>query len=236
MPGYVIHLTEASMIADILAKQNDWAVGQREQWKKVFLCGALLPDAVQGEEKQTSHFWKAETEGQVFQIPDLKRFLRKEKLSLGNPILCGYYAHLRLDQIFFEEFMPTLIELRDVQGKEEKRSGFTAQVYLRQSRKAVSIDEFFSEQYLYGDYTQLNHALAEQYQLALPKRGQLPKGECCGIEIDSLDAVLLELERFMQGNKVFDKGLQVIGWDVLINCLKNATDETIKELVLGYDL
>ena len=50
MPGYIIHLTEAKMIGEILQKQKGMDYSQ--EWEKAFFYGALLPDAVKKKRKE----------------------------------------------------------------------------------------------------------------------------------------------------------------------------------------
>lgn len=51
MPGYIIHMTEAKMICDILSRDS------QDQWRDRFFYGSLLPDAGGKLQKQKSHFW-----------------------------------------------------------------------------------------------------------------------------------------------------------------------------------
>ena len=51
MPGFIIHLAEATMIIDYMKKKPD------TKWCYEFLMGSLLPDTRLGDEKKFSHFF-----------------------------------------------------------------------------------------------------------------------------------------------------------------------------------
>ena len=111
MPGYIIHLTEAELIYQALIKRKLLQCLDIDSWKRQFIYGNLLPDAVPKEHKSRSHFWSQKDEGNFIRVPDLSFFLSKYQVSLSNPAICGYYTHLYLDPAFWKRFFPECVKI-----------------------------------------------------------------------------------------------------------------------------
>lgn len=235
MPGYIIHLTEAQIIVNLLSQETTFfetlfrSQQEKQQWIEAFCCGALLPDAVPEAQKHRSHFWHATDDRPVFQIPDMKRFAQCHRLSVANPVLCGYYAHLQLDQLFYSEYLSKYIDLQDSDGKPEHRRERVTNVFLKRQRKLISINDFFSNDYLYGDYTKLNLALMKRYALTLPDRARLPAGRCCGVELAALNKVLTDLADYLQKSEQTVAPPKVFPLDSLIHFLETAAEKAIMD-------
>lgn len=177
MPGYIIHLAEAELI---LKKLQDKNIHPAKEWKQQFQYGALLPDAVSGSGKKKSHFWREADMDQIVIAPDLEAFMKQyschlqknpsmfSSASLPDPLLCGYLAHLHLDQCFFGRYFDRCVEFIDENGTPQKQFQKIHAARIRKSQKVVSLEQFFSNEYLYGDYTKLNHYFVEKYQLEIP--------------------------------------------------------------------
>ena len=177
MPGYIIHLAEAELI---LKKLQDKNIHPAKEWKQQFQYGALLPDAVSGSGKKKSHFWREADMDQIVIAPDLEAFMKQYSChlqknpsmfscaSLPDPLLCGYLAHLHLDQCFFGRYFDRCVEFIDENGTPQKQFQKIHAARIRKSQKVVSLEQFFSNEYLYGDYTKLNHYFVEKYQLEIP--------------------------------------------------------------------
>lgn len=177
MPGYIIHLAEAELI---LKKLRDKNIHPAKEWKQQFQYGVLLPDAVSGSGKKKSHFWREADMDQIVIAPDLEAFLRQyschlqknpyvfSSTSLPEPLLCGYLAHLHLDQCFFGRYFDRYVEFIDENGTPQKQFQKIHAARIRKSQKVVSLEQFFSNEYLYGDYTKLNHYFVEKYNLEIP--------------------------------------------------------------------
>lgn len=86
MPGYVIHLTEAKIILDILKRKSQRKGKALNQWQEDFFYGSLLPDAGGRIQKQNSHFWSEAEIGQIIMTPDIDRFL-KNMIMFGSSVL-----------------------------------------------------------------------------------------------------------------------------------------------------
>lgn len=177
MPGYIIHLAEAELI---LKKLQDKNIHPAKEWKQQFQYGALLPDAVSGSGKKKSHFWREADMDQIVIAPDLEAFMKQYSChlqknpsmfscaSLPDPLLCGYLAHLHLDQCFFGRYFDRCVEFIDENGTPQKQFQKIHAARIRKSQKVVSLEQFFSNEYLYGDYTKLNHYFVEKYKLEIP--------------------------------------------------------------------
>lgn len=238
MPGYIIHLVEAKLVLEGLYEKkyslalNMCAEESQNQWRELFYCGTLLPDAVLSEEKKRSHWWRSEGEEKVFQIPNLAEFEKENEITLNNPAVCGYYIHLYLDHKFYEEFLPQFIELRDKNGRIDGSARYSTDVYLRRSQELITKERFFSEEYLYGDYTKLNAELVKQHQLILPDWKQIPTGELLGIQFRAVEAVALDLKKYMCSDKETDNTLKVIPWMELESFLQKTAEKAIEKLVM----
>ena len=75
MPGYVIHLTEARMVYDILENSRQKISEKICKRQEAFYYGSLLPDAGGKVQKRISHFWNKTEYGQIIMTPNINRFL-----------------------------------------------------------------------------------------------------------------------------------------------------------------
>lgn len=169
MPGYVIHLTEAKIICDILEKSS--YKKNREMYKKreYFYYGSLLPDAGGKAQKQRSHFWNKEENGKIIMTPDIDEYLRKyAEILKSNPLYKGYLAHLHLDQEFWKRYIKENVEFRNAVGGTTEYIKDLKDIRIKKNDRVVSAQKFFSEDYLYGDYTKLNKMMIQKYRLSLP--------------------------------------------------------------------
>ena len=111
MPGYVIHLTEAKIILDILKRKSQIKGKALNQWQEDFFYGSLLPDAGGRIQKQNSHFWSEAEIGQIIMTPDIDRFLKKyDNVWKQCPLYEGYLAHLHLDREFWKYYIKEQVE------------------------------------------------------------------------------------------------------------------------------
>lgn len=229
MPGYIIHLAEAEWILrefehrfqDILPEQRAvW-----EAWKEWFRCGALLPDAVVRGEKRKSHFWREEDCEKIILAPDLEAFDRcyaaacresiwnvgehvsctgaKEGMVwLPDPLLCGYRAHLHLDSCYFTRYFDRCLKFIDENGMPQQLFHKIHAVWIGKSQKVISLEQFFSDEYLYGDYTKLNHTFLQEYQLQISQepvqQPPYPVCEIAEVPLKNLRNLLDSLAGFLQ--------------------------------------
>lgn len=230
MPGYILHLTEAQFfieaISSAIAKES-YCNRITPEWSNAFLCGALLPDAVL-EDKSESHFWDKLIATPVFQIPNLEYFKQSYKVDLDNPLLCGYYVHLHLDFVFFKYFMPKYVRFFDENGKPTELSKYAHSVLLRKSGEIISLDKFFSESYLYGDYTKLNAMLISRYALKRPDYHAIERESCCDVSVANLEHVLEELDTFLATPVGSEMDTAVLAPDELIEFLKISAVQAVE--------
>lgn len=199
MPGFIIHLAEATMIMNYMEKSMD------SQWKYEFLMGNLLPDTRLGAEKRISHFWSEESMENIARAPKLERFLNKYGHRLNEPIIFGYYAHLYLDERYVDTYWPTIIEFEDKEGNPEPRKGQIYEVELKRNGKKIPFEEFFTADNYYGDYTRSNHWLVERYHIEPPKYSLLENVNMDEVQAQDLKRVLDELEHICRSGHVGDE-------------------------------
>lgn len=168
MPGYIIHLTEAQLILSILEKKSDFIYKNDKEWKKIFEYGVLLPDAKDKKYKEKSHFWNEGDKGKIVRTPDLSAYLKSHSINVSDPLSYGYFAHLHLDKVFFEEYLNKYIMFLNSSGEEEIYMDKVSSVKIRESGELIPVNQFFSDKYLYGDYTKINLLLINKYHITLP--------------------------------------------------------------------
>lgn len=165
MPGYIMHLTEAEQILDSIRGQMHFSY----KWEQAFLTGALLPDTRLKGEKQYSHFWNPEHLELLALSPDLDRFLDKYRTRLMQPVMLGYLAHLHLDACYLKNCWPAVIEFYGAEGEPEERRDRITDVEIRHLNRKVPVEQFFSPEYYYGEYTKLNGYFIDKYHLKVPE-------------------------------------------------------------------
>ena len=148
MPGFIIHIIHGNLILERIKYCFD-----ADDIKK-FVTGILIPDSCRGEKKEISHFIAPYSRDRILQIPDVDAFADKYREHLSEPFVMGYLAHLWLDKVFFEDFFQRFIQFQDGQGQSTLREKDVRRVYLSHLNRYITVDELFSEQYLYGYYTQ----------------------------------------------------------------------------------
>lgn len=199
MPGFIIHLAEASMIMNRIGKDLD------SDWKQEFLFGNLLPDTRLGGDKAISHFWSAEGAENIARAPKLSLFLEKYGHRLNEPVILGYYAHLYLDERYVDEYWPKILTFEDAEGRPEPRKAFIHRVELKESGEFIPFEKFFSSEYYYGDYTRSNHWLVEKYHIEPLEYRFLENVNMDEVDASRLSRVLSELEYICQKGKPGDE-------------------------------
>ena len=175
MPGFILHLTSAKMLLNqlpdhphfpyMIASEND------------FMTGSLLPDATAN--KNRTHFRNLLYADKMMLWPDLKRFLSSYQNQLANDLYLGYYFHLYIDKRFFKDYIPQIVSFYDKEGKITDIRNEICSVLIHKSNQCISLTDYLSEKYYYGDYTKMNRYLVEKYQLPTELYPHLPQN---GIE------------------------------------------------------
>lgn len=229
MPGYILHLTAAHMVLDMLPKSSELHHNSKAQ--NDFLIGSLLPDAV--KEKTASHFRHPDGRGNIVEYPDLDLFLRKYRHLMGNSSCLGYYFHLYIDRRFFREYLPEIVEFMDYEGRMTIRVTEVAWVHIRRTGEKIPVREFFSDKYYYGDYTNMNTYLVKRYHLPIQPGVLDINAENPGIEeVDYADIgrVLDELQEYLVVPADAINKLKVFDVEDLLKFLENV----VEKFVVGW--
>lgn len=161
MPGFILHMLHGTMYL----KQSGLHYSAEEL--KQFQMGLLIPDVNKVHKRQNdeSHFFSSDQKGKILKVPDVNNF--KYRKYIDQPFVLGYAAHLYLDKFFFEEYFKQYVNFLDEDGQATDESDKIEKVYIVKSKKYISVDELFSEDYLYGDYTMLNQYLVKKYHIKM---------------------------------------------------------------------
>lgn len=180
MPGYIIHLAEAEMILKRLLESKDSEMCT-EEWQDRFRRGCLLPDS-KDKEKETTHYWNSGDAGTKVRLPDIALFTREHWRQLVQrgkyPEVYGYFVHLCLDRLFFEKYLPEHIRFLDSRGYPVQSYKWTEGGIIQKSSEGVFLDELFSSDFLYGDYTKLNSYFIDKYQIKIPRNDETYTPNC----------------------------------------------------------
>lgn len=235
MPGYVIHLTEAEMIRRQLEKKG-LGIAKDKKWYNSFFYGALLPDASIKEYKAESHFWDKKLKDRIVMVPRLEVFQEKYENLFTDPVVGGYFAHLHLDYYFFTEYLMRMVVFLNAHGEKEEHLSQVREACIVKSGKCVSIQDFFSEKYLYGDYTKLNTYLIKAFDL----NGMVDCSNVSTILVkeaqpENMQNVIDKLGKFISiGRKQQVESLNVFTIDSLIEFLEKASREIV-EMYCGIE-
>lgn len=203
MPGYVIHLMEAKIVYDVL-KKNSKTKKNMAQGQKEFLYGSLLPDAGGKARKQCSHFWNKAESNQIIMTPDINRFLDKYAAAMKQSFLYGgYLAHLHLDREFWNSYIKSQVEFLNINNEPTKYIQELKSVLIKTNGKVISSEEFFSENYLYGDYTRLNKILVQKYNLAIPVYNKYYDNRIEESDNESMQQVLEKLKIYIADSSTY---------------------------------
>ena len=231
MPGFIIHLAEATMIMNFMKNKPD------SKWRYEFLMGNLLPDTRLGIEKCISHFWDETCLENIARAPKLSCFLQKYGHRLNEPIVLGYYAHLFLDERYVDDYWPTILEFKDKGGHPEPRKERIYEVELKQSGKRIPFEKFFTVENYYGDYTRSNHWIVERYHLEPPEFSGLENVNMDEVCAEDLRRVIEELNHICEtGHMGDEKSMAVVDLESLDRFVRRTADEFWKHLEqMGID-
>ena len=139
MASAVIHLCIAKQINEKLKLDE-----------KLFFLGNIAPDISKqiGTSREKSHFLSRPAQD----IPNIDEFLDKYKQTMSNPFNLGYFVHLWADKLWFKEYV----------GK--KRYNDSLKLL---DGTIISLPFEESIRLIYGDYTNMNIALLDEYNLDL---------------------------------------------------------------------
>ena len=190
MPGYVMHLAEADMILEILREKGQISV----QWAEHFMTGNLLPDTRLRKEKKYSHFWNPKEESLMAKAPDLDLFLEKYCPGMDQPLLLGYLMHLDLDARYVHSFWPQCFSFYNREGKPETRAEHITEVEIRKNSQRVTLTEFFSPDFYYGDYSRMNGFFVRKYHIHPPMWKDIRDYHMDEVKLEDMDKICRDLE------------------------------------------
>lgn len=161
MPGFVIHLSIAKEIVKLIEKNNSAQWNSRE--KEEFYIGNILPDIK--KTKKLSHYWGSKQMKYILRIPDLDKFLKYNGSKLMNRQVLGYYCHLIVDKIFYEDFLPEVVCFMDNYNNPTNSLKAVQSVHLYKRNMDILYEDFWTGQYYYGDFDKLNPVLRKKYEI-----------------------------------------------------------------------
>lgn len=153
MPGILYHLAFAEEVHRNLPKDSKID-------KTLFMAGNLIPDLATN--KKASHY-RIPASMQGFVIPDMSQ-VRKELYKPTDSLLFGMYCHLYLDEKFIESFIiPEFIW--DTEHM---------MVINPRNESQWDVGTFFSQEGMYGAYTEINGLLLRDGKVSMETVNQIP--------------------------------------------------------------
>jgi hypothetical protein len=154
MPGILYHLSFAEEVYRNLSSHT-------ELDKVSFMAGNLIPDLA--IDKKKSHYRKkASIDG--FFVPDME-LVKKELLVPKDPIKFGMYCHLYFDMYFINDFLiPEFIW--DVENMK---------VINPRNYMEWDVPTFFSQNGMYGAYTEINQLLVRDGHVSMHTIAEIPE-------------------------------------------------------------
>lgn len=222
-----MHLAEGRLLEQPLLRHG-FLKGERDL--SLFQDGLLLPDTKRKKEKVTSHFWNPADLELLAIAPDLELFYDAYKDRRTEPALLGYWAHLHLDRRFVKTFWPENFLFLDEEGKEQVLGDRIRKVYLLKKQVTVPVQEFYSKDWYYGDYSKMNARFIEKYGLQVPKIIPGCADGIAQVEEKDLEEVERELERLCEMSGNGQEALRVFDPEDLDELLKKTAAEFLRLL------
>lgn len=234
MPGYVIHLTEAKIICDML--KNGSQIQSKDIYKayteqEAFYYGSLLPDAGGKSRKPSSHFWNESEKGKIIMTPYIENFLKKYAAVLKKDSLYqGYLAHLCLDRDFWKNYIKANVEFWDSDGRQTESVKDLRNVWIKKTNTVILPEEFFSKNYLYGDYTRLNKLLIKKHRLVIPGYNADQNNKIKEADNEKMKNVLEHLETYIENSLIdaTEMNLRVLSLHTLETFLRESAQQFIE--------
>ena len=223
MPGFILHLLHGKFVLEAMSQNfNDEQIAQ-------FMQGILMPDSNKGYEKDISHFISplSSSQNHILQIPDLGIFISKYRQHLSEPFVLGYLAHLYLDKVFLKYFFLNYISFLDKDNNKTLDKKDIQQVYLSHRNEYISVDQLFSEEYLYGDYTMFNAPLINKYALNIPRQIEI-ENPIEEVNIEKFSDILSELGKYFAAPLSINQKLKIFEQAELESFIHDQANEFIR--------
>lgn len=204
----------SSMIHLVIAKKIKEKANIKMDNEKDYYLGSIAPDLSKqiGKNKIESHFL-INTKNDV---PNIKIFTKRYPTFKYNSFNLGYFTHLYVDKIWFEEFIPTLTDFDSIKLLD-------GTVYSTEPKEIT--------QMIYSDYTNLNIKLIENYDLDLSLFYEdfvVPKTNLKEIPVDKLDILINKMGILIENSKE----VKAYSFDLypIEEFINKAIDEIVEEL------
>lgn len=148
MASSVIHIIVANEINKTLKRNN-----------KLILMGSIAPDISKhiGKTKIESHF----LDNINSDIPNTLKFQNKYNNHMNNDFVLGYYIHLYTDYLWFKYFITEIYN--------EKNNEL-----LKIDGNTIKCNKIELDKYIYNDYSNLDIALINKYNIDLNIFNDIP--------------------------------------------------------------
>ena len=133
--------------------------------------------------------------------------------------------HLQLDNLFWKKFMRKNIEFLDCEGHYTELLKEVTDVKLKKKGAVISLKKFFSEEYLYGDYTKLNETFIRNYDLVVPKYKADIEKVIEEADYEGMKTVLDKLKKFISEKKSVNERTKVIHFEDMNKFLKETAEQ-----------
>lgn len=217
MPGFLLHLLHGELVLENI-RSLKFSLHEKNRFK----IGLLMPDSVRGRGKSVTHFYTAGQSDKIVEVPDLYVFMGKYKEKISDPYVLGYATHLYLDKMFFSEFFLDNVSFLDENNQYTFERDSVKNVILSKNNRLLPVKTFFSEEFLYGDYTKLNQFLLQKYRLEAPfiDAADEDYSFISEVDINNLPQLLELLQHYLEMSPVENYDLRVFSADALENALK----------------
>lgn len=223
MPSYILHLLHGRFISERIHLSSEQ--------EAVFQLGLMMPDSNKEVSKHNgslgvsdcSHFIDAQQFDKILQVPNLGLFQNAYESQMTNPFVFGYAAHLFLDNRFFTDYFLRYIRFEDVDGNATLETKRIHRANLRQLQENVSVKQLFSEEFLYGDYTALNHLLIRRFHIPMVEQVSY-NNPILEIDANNTECVLETLKTYLQSSPEYGT-LRVFHVETLIEALQQYAND-----------
>lgn len=203
--------------------QKEHILEMSKQEENDFLIGNLLPDTT--KIKARSHFRDPNYYDRMVEYPETTWFVEKYHNILHDPSVMGYLFHLYVDRKFFKDYMPRIVEFRNEDDQIEVKRDQVKYVILKRTGEKILKEDFFSEQYYYGDYTNMNTYLVHRYEIPINLNPQVMNPGVEEVSYQDVEKVLKELEGYLKVSEDAVKNVKVFDVEDLLLFLEQCVEK-----------